>query len=319
MGTFTRREFLLGAATALVAAACSKGGTPRPTSPPPSGPLRPKSLHDLAQGAVRLSLIQAQSELPTGKAQFTFGLSTPQGGLLQGGSPQVFVAQDETSKPLGPFRATYFQFAPASEFNDPKIPRSNITGFYSASVDVPSPGPWFFAAAAEAGGRTAVGVGASTVKEQVPNAVGARATPFHTPVATTRRGLEEICTREPPDSMHYVALDNALKNGKPTVVSFATPLLCESRLCGPVVDEQILVFKKIGKSRANFIHVEEFLPGKDLKPPGPTIGNRSPAFKAWHLTTEPWVFVIDRKGVIRAAFEGPSVAAQIDSALTPLL
>jgi len=264
-------------------------------------------------------LIQAQSGLPTGKTLFTFGLSTPQGGLVQGGSPLVFAAQNETSKPLGPFRATFFKFAPPSDFNDKTIPRSNITGFYVATVDIPSPGPWLLAGVAQSGGRLAVGVGATPVKGKVPNAVGTRATPFHTPVATTEHGLEEICTRKPPDPMHYVSLDQALRDGKPTVVSFATPLLCESRLCGPVVDEQLLVFQKIGKDRANFIHVEEFLPGKNLNPPTPTIGHRSPAFKAWHLTTEPWVFVIDRHGVIRAAFLGPVVAAQIEAQLGPLL
>jgi len=47
------------------------------------------------------------------------------------------------------------------------------------------------------------------------------------------------------------------------VVNFGTPLLCESRLCGPVIDEQILVFQKYGPGQANFIHVEEFLPGSD--------------------------------------------------------
>jgi hypothetical protein len=46
-----------------------------------------------------------------------------------------------------------------------------------------------------------------------------------------------------------------MASGKPTVVSFATPLLCGSRMCGPVVDEQLLVFDELD-DRANFIHVE---------------------------------------------------------------
>jgi hypothetical protein len=120
--------------------------------------------------------------------------------------------------------------------------------------------------------------------------------------------------------MHYVSLDDALRNGLPTVIVFATPLLCESQTCGPVVDEQVLVFEKYGPSRANFIHVEEFLPGRDLKPPAPTVKNLSPAFKSWKFDTEPWVIVIDRRGVVRARL-GPSATAaeQIESALRPLL
>jgi hypothetical protein len=90
-------------------------------------------------------------------------------------------------------------------------------------------------------------------------------------------------------------------------------------MCGPVTDEVYLVFKDIGPAKANFIHVEEFLPGPKLQPPAPTEENQSPGFKAWHLLTEPWVFVIDGDGIIQARFEGPVVAPQIETALRPLL
>ena len=132
-------------------------------------------------------------------------------------------------------------------------------------------------------------------------------------------GIEEICTRTPVDRMHYISLDEALGNGKPTVACFGTPLLCMSRLCGPALDEQILAFQKIGKDRANFIHVEEFLPGPDKQPPTATLENVSPAFKAWGLETDPWIFVIDRGGVIRFRSLGPITAPEIEAALEPLL
>jgi hypothetical protein len=110
-----------------------------------------------------------------------------------------------------------------------------------------------------------------------------------------------------------------LGSGKPTVVVFATPLLCESRLCGPVTDEQILVSRAYA-ARANFIHVEEFLPGPQLQPPAAEAQNRSPGFKAWHLLSEPWVFVINRKGVISARLgPGPVVAPQIEQELKKVL
>ena len=56
------------------------------------------------------------------------------------------------------------------------------------------------------------------------------------------------------------------------------------------------------------------------KPPIPTAANQSPGFKAWHLTSEPWCFVIDRKGVITAALgPGPVVAPQIEEELKRVL
>ncbi len=118
--------------------------------------------------------------------------------------------------------------------------------------------------------------------------------------------------------MHYVSLEDALSSGKPTVISFATPLLCSTRTCGPVVDEQLLVFEQAGRDRANFIHVEEFLPGKDLQPPPATAENLSPAFKAWGFDTDPWLVIADKNGVIRFRSLGV-IAAEIQRAFEPLL
>src|SRR5205807_5286889 len=137
-----------------------------------------------------------------------------------------------------------------------------------------------------------------------------------TPVATSGHGLREICTRQPPCPMHYVALSDALKSGKPTVAVFSTPLLCQSRLCGPVTDEVMLLFRKLGRARVNFIHVEEFLPGPTLRP---NASHFSPGFRAWRLTTEPWVFVIDRHGTIRDRYQGPTTAPMIEASLRSVL
>src|SRR5207253_8925380 len=111
--------------------------------------------------------------------------------------------------------------------------------------------------------------------------------------------------------MHAISLDRALADGTPTVVVFATPLLCESRMCGPVVDETLGVYDRVGPSRANFVHVEIY-PTRDQSKP-------APSFVKYGFQTEPWVLVIDRTGVIRARFEGPVVASQIEAALRPLL
>src|SRR6266487_1705028 len=82
---------------------------------------------ELARGAVHLSMIAAQDQLTTGKSLFTFGLTTDQGGLLTGGSPQVFIAKNRQSPPQGPFVAGFYEFTPNP---DDKSPRSPITGFY---------------------------------------------------------------------------------------------------------------------------------------------------------------------------------------------
>jgi hypothetical protein len=319
LGRLSRRDLLRSVAmaagsagTAALLAACGGSGS----KPSGSGgtttapPAKAGSLQALAANLTQLSLLNAQSELPVGRNRFTFGLSSPDNRLVEGGTPKVWFAKDQTSKALGPFQARFLRMDAYDKLKD-KSPRSELTGFYVADVDLPTAGNWLAVAVIEAGAAKAAGQGAIPVKDKVVAAVGSKAISGKTPVATGQAELAKICTREPPCPLHYISFDQALRNGKPTVISFATPLLCESRMCGPVVDEQMLAFQKVGKDKANFIHLEIY-PQRDTNKP-------APLFVKWGFQSEPWLVVIDRHGTIRSRLgEGPVVASEIESALTPL-
>ena len=309
-GGISRRELLRlagvgGGALGLAAllGACDGGGGSGPAAPP-------GSLQALQANAVQLSLLGAQSQLQVGESLFTFGLATADNKLVAGGTPAVWAATDDASKALGPFPTRWFELTAYDKTND-SSPRSELTGFYGAQVELPKAANWMVAASLQLEGGRAVGRGAVPVVDDAPAAVGGKARPVRTPVATTAAGRKKICTREPVACpLHGVSLDDALRAGRPTVVNFATPLLCSSRMCGPVVDEQMVVAAKLGR-KASFIHVEIY-PDRDPAKP-------APALTAYGFTTEPWLLVVDRSGVIRARFEGPVTAAQIEAALRPLL
>ncbi len=311
----TRRQVLLAAGIGLLGGAC----THRSLGTAPPGPAG--SIAALTRGVSQLSVLGTGSDAPPmnpGKNRLAFVLTNAQGQALGGGSPHVWIAPDQRSRAIGPFASTWHPFTAYQKTGD-RSPRSPLPGAFVAEVDIPRAGNWFVAVTVSEGSRRLAGSGIVEVSGgHVVGGLGTKAISTPTPVATTTPKIKEICTRIPVDHMHYVSLDDALKNGKPTVASFGTPLLCTSRLCGPVVDEQILAFERTGKE-ANFIHVEEFLPGPDLKPPPATPRNLSPAFKAWRLETDPWVFVIDRKGIIRFRSLGPVTAPEIEQALRPLL
>ncbi len=312
----SRREFFIGSGAILVVTAAGVACTSKSVSPLPA----PGTIEAKQTGAAAISLLSSDSPVKSGKSYFGFDLTTQDGQLLTGGSPRVWMAPGKNTKAGGPFTATWHPFGDAyTRFHD-HSPKSPLTGVYATEIDVPSTGNWSVAAEVSSGSHRAVGVGALPVVDiPIPAEVGTKATSVSTPVATTTQGLKQICTRNPPDPMHYVSLDKALTNSRPTVVTFATPLLCTSKLCGPVVDEQLAAFTKIGGQRANFIHVEEFLPGPSLKPPPATAENTSPAFKAWKFQSEPWTIVIDKHGIIQGRFEGPFTAPQIEAAVQPLL
>jgi len=136
--------------------------------------------------------------------------------------------------------------------------------------------------------------------------VGDPAPPIHTPTTDDVGQISEIETRIPPDSMH--GTDFADVVGKePVLIVFATPQLCQSRVCGPTVDivEQV---KAESGDRAAFIHMEVYNendPSKGLRP----------QLRAFHLPTEPWAFIIDRNGRISARFEGAFGAEELSRAL----
>jgi hypothetical protein len=310
-GAISRRDLLRlagvgGGALGLAAllAACDGGSDGGGAGSAPAG-----SLQALQADARQLSLLGAQSQLPVGAGLYTFGLATDDNRLITGGSPQVWVARDETGPAAGPFPTRWFELEAYQETRD-KSPRSPLTGFYGAQVEFPEAGNWMVAAALDVDGGRAAGRGAVTVAAKVPSPVGSKAKALATPVATSAAGRRKICTRDPACPLHAISLDDALAAGRPTVVNFGTPLLCTSQICGPVVDEQMVVADKLG-GRASFVHVEIYPSRSTAKPVR--------ALTDYGFSTEPWLLVVDRDGVIRARHEGPVTAGQIEDALTPLL
>ena len=293
----------LGAAEVL--AACGAGGGGASAQQAAAG-----SLRALTANVSQLQLLSAQSEVPAGRTSFTFGLAGPTNALVDGAAPQLWLARDQTSRAQGPFPARWLELTAYDKTGD-RSPRSELKGFYVAEVDLPDPGNWLGVAMVEVASQRAAGQGAIPVKAQVPAQVGTKARSGPSPVATSPREIAKICTREPVCPMHYISLDQALRSGRPTVVSFSTPLLCTSRMCGPVLDEHLVVFGKLGKARANFIHVEIY-PQRDTNKP-------APLYVDWGFTAEPDSVVIDRGGIIRSRREGALAASEIETALQPLL
>jgi hypothetical protein len=169
---------------------------------------------------------------------------------------------------------------------------------YTTDVDFPSNGEWRVAALIKQGDETvATLLPSASVGEfkGVPK-VGEKAPKIHTPTPADVGGdLSKITTRIPPDTQNRVDYADVLDK-EPIFLLFATPQFCQSRVCGPVVDvaEQV---KEQFDDKAAFIHMEIY------KDNDPSKGVR-PQVRAFHLPSEPWLFAINRKGVVQAVVEG---------------
>ena len=120
------------------------------------------------------------------------------------------------------------------------------------------------------------------------------------------------CAPPPAEpGLYQLTVAEALASGQPTVVTFATPAFCTSRLCAPVVDSVKAVYADLQDS-VNFIHIEVY---KDFGPPLVYADEMD----EWHLPSEPWTYVLDREGKVVARLGGPVSPAELRSVLEPLV
>jgi hypothetical protein len=125
---------------------------------------------------------------------------------------------------------------------------------------------------------------------------GEKAPSINTPTAESVGGdLAKLSTRVPPDTQNKVNYAEVLGK-EPILLLFATPKFCQSRVCGPVVDVAQQVQHEF-EGKANFIHMEIYNDND------PSMGVR-PQVRRFHLPTEPWLFAINREGVVSATIEG---------------
>jgi hypothetical protein len=169
---------------------------------------------------------------------------------------------------------------------------------YTTRLDFRGGGEWRIGALVKDGDQLTATLLPSAVVgkfKDVPR-VGQRPPAIHTPTPQSMGGdLSKLTTRIPPEVMNKADFHDVLGK-KPIVLLFATPQFCESRTCGPVVDIAAQVQRDFG-DKAEFIHMEIYNdndPNKGVRP----------QVRAFHLPSEPWLFVIDRNGVIHTAIEG---------------
>jgi hypothetical protein len=186
---------------------------------------------------------------------------------------------------------------------------TDMRGVYVTQVTFERPGPWALEVLAKQGDgplevvRLPINVLASP-STPVPGTPAPRS---HNLIASDVPDLRQIDTSDPPDPrLHQVRIADAIAQDKPQVIVFATPKFCTSRVCGPVVDTVRTLLPAYG-DRVVFTHQEIW---QDA-----AAGEFSPTVAERGLQTEPWIFIVDGKGIIRAKFEGLTTAREIEAAL----
>jgi hypothetical protein len=312
---------LLGCA--LVAAGCGSGGDDSSSQAPPQATAaqfpkaQGKTLAQLRATLPKSGVVLAPtgSYFDAGSKRLGFGLFTLSRKQVSNAQAAVYVAPAKGGPAQGPFPARYESLAVKSAFESEttaKDPDSAKT-LYVANVPFKEPGRYQVLGMARVGNRLVAADAAGPTLAVVPKdrdpvpGVGDTPPRIHTPTESEVSGdLSKIDTRAPHDDMHKVDFADALGK-KPTVLVFATPLLCQSRVCGPVVDIEAEVESEF-RDKADFIHMEIYNDNEVAK------GFR-PQVTAFHLPTEPWLFVVNGQGKIAARIEGAFSADELRAAV----
>lgn len=223
--------------------------------------------------------------------RFTFGV-VDSGGRDVSATVQVFARSDQEPRlELG--TSDWRRFAEVDDLGAPK-------GFHVVTLPPLKAGLWDIEIEGAAGlsGRATIEI----VAQAAAPSVGTVPPSLQTPTDDRPLGYEQVCTRKPNCGLHETSLDAAM--GRETILLVVgSPLLCQSRTCGPVIDEVLSI---ASQTSAKLIHVEPYTELNTI--------SLGPIMESWKLPSEPWVFLLDRNGRVTARFEGPVVAAELLSA-----
>ena len=189
-------------------------------------------------------------------------------------------------------------------------------GLYVAHLQLDTAGQWLAEVTVLRPGGAAITVTAPfrvLTAATVPT-VGQAAPRSHNLTVNDVRDVSYLDSGTPPDDMHAISIADAIVQHRPTLVVFATPAFCASATCGPQV-HAVQSLEAAYRERLTFIHVEIY---QDFKP-DPAKRQLTPTVGEWHLESEPWVFLIDRQGIIRAAFEGTAATDELKQAIDETL
>ena len=245
--------------------------------------------------------VLASSVFTVGRNRLAFGAIDGSTNKFVYGKTAVYVAQGPGGEAKGPFPAPadLLLTKPAFRSRQAAAEGDLFAAVYAADVPFDKTGNWDVLTVSRIDGKligSPLSVPVVSAKKDPIPAVGEKPPAVATDTVASARGdVESIDTRVPPSDMHERSFAD-VAGEKPVALLFATPQLCQSRVCGPVVDIAAQLKSKYG-DRMEFIHQEVYR-DNDLN-----AGLREP-LERFNLQSEPWLFVVGRDGRVTARLEG---------------
>lgn len=270
-----------------------------------------------------LRFILVSRELAVEQTRMAFAILDRANRPVEGAGVHVEFLPPGNESPSASFRAEYRAIdlaAPPNANPEWYNPDAEVRGIYA--IDDPpfsEPGDWQLHVSIQCPDMDSVvqvNVVVEVLEESSTPGIGARVSPIDHPTASDVKELSDISTSpDPIPAMHRTSVAEALEQGRPFLVVFATPAFCQSRICGPVVETVARLLPVYG-DELEFIHIEPYdldlIRGEGKLEP-------SKEARAWGLPSEPWVFLVDASGRLIAKFEGIVAYDELDEAVRDAL
>lgn len=120
-----------------------------------------------------------------------------------------------------------------------------------------------------------------------------------TPTVDDHRGVDPICTADPPCPLHTKNLAEVLGMGSPVAVLVSTPAYCQTAICGPVLGLVQAAAPKF--PGITFIHAEVY--ANPAKVASIDEATSAPIVDAFSMPFEPALFIADGTGALLARFD----------------
>jgi hypothetical protein len=182
--------------------------------------------------------------------------------------------------------------------------------YYPLVFTPPTPG--VYEAHAEVQGKPLFATFQFGTSTEVPSA-GQPMIPFDTPTVANQQGVELLCTRVPACPLHDITLTEALAGKQPVAFLVATPMFCQTAICGPVLD--VMLGLKDRFPQVTFLHSEVYPTQQAAQAASSVV----PVVRAYKLTSEPVLFLGKADGTIAERIDTIFDGVELQDALTRLI
>ena len=249
--------------------------------------------------------------------------------LIVGENRVLFSFQDASGAPIAkPNRTVEISFtgpngeAVSAENGQFIWSIENAVGIFVTHATFPSAGNWMASFTTVAPGSPEQTIPFSFDVKAKASAIqkGQPAPSVDTPTLADVGGdVTKISTDASPDPAFYqTSVADALAAHKPFVLVFATPKFCQTKTCGPTLDKVKAVAAK--HPDVTFINVEPYqlkVVDGALQPVLDANGQlqATDVTNEWGLLSEPWIFAVDRNGVVQGSYELTITPSELEAIL----